>query len=179
MNLSDNQLRVYIDEIFDRYDADRSGNLDAQELANFFNDLFRTIGNPTVITQAQAQNAICSIDKNNDGKANKMELFMAFKGIISGQPQQQQYAQMGYQQGPMMQQSYTGQQNPYQQYPQQQGFQQSGHYGNAQYYGQPMQQPYPQAGYGYQNGYQPAYNNPYGQQQPNYGQPMYGSGGRW
>ena len=196
-NLSDNQLKTYIDEIFDRYDADRSGNLDANELANFFNDLFRTIGNPTVITQQQAQNAICSIDKNNDGKANKMELFMAFKGIISN-GQQQYGVQSGYQQGSMMQQPY--QQNSYQQ----QGMQ-NGYYGRQPGYGQPgygqqMQQPYgqpghnqpysqPQVGHGYQSGYQQPNYNQYGQ--PNYNQQgytpqqgmgqqqMYGSGGRW
>lgn len=52
MNISDAQLRTYIDEIFDKYDADRSGNLDARELANFFNDLFRAIGQNTVISIA-------------------------------------------------------------------------------------------------------------------------------
>lgn len=183
MNLSDAQLKVYIDEIFDRYDADRSGNLDAQELANFFNDLFRTIGNPTVITPTQAQNAICSIDKNNDGKANKMELFMAFKGIISNQQYQQQSMMQsrGYQPNPYQPNLY--QQNPYPQ----QGIP-NGYYGSQPGYAPPMQpnQPYgqPQMGYGYQSGYQqPMYNNQYPNQgynpQQGYGQPMYGSGGRW
>jgi hypothetical protein len=29
MNISDNTLKQYIDQIFDRYDKDRSGTLDA------------------------------------------------------------------------------------------------------------------------------------------------------
>jgi hypothetical protein len=31
-----------------------------------------------------AQNAITSIDQNNDGKTNKFELFIAFKNISRG-----------------------------------------------------------------------------------------------
>lgn len=191
MNLSDGQLRDYIDEIFDRYDKDRSGNLDAQELASFFNDLFRAIGNPAVITPLQAQNAICAIDKNNDGKANKMELFLAFKGIISGQ--QSNSGPSGYQQGPPQGYQQTYQQNPYQANP----YGQSGYaapqncgsmqqpYGQS-YAQQPYGQPYGQQSYGYQQpNYQQGYGSQQGYGQPYYGQqgynqqPMNGSGGRW
>jgi hypothetical protein len=44
MNISDTQLKTYIDQIFSRYDRDNSGSLDSSELANFFNDLFQIMG---------------------------------------------------------------------------------------------------------------------------------------
>jgi Ca2+-binding EF-hand superfamily protein len=44
MNITDDQLRSYINQIFARYDRDKSGSLDASELAGFFNDLFQMMG---------------------------------------------------------------------------------------------------------------------------------------
>ena len=35
--MDDNTLRSYIDQIFMKYDRDRSGTLEPNELANFFN----------------------------------------------------------------------------------------------------------------------------------------------
>jgi hypothetical protein len=35
--MDDNTLRGYIDQVFMKYDHDRSGTLEAAELANFFN----------------------------------------------------------------------------------------------------------------------------------------------
>ena len=72
MSIPDNVLQQYIDQIFSRYDRDRSGTLDASELASFFNDVFQAMGNPTRINQQQAAQAPYAIDKNNDGKASKM-----------------------------------------------------------------------------------------------------------
>lgn len=37
MNIDDNILRMYIDEVFMVYDKDRSNTLDPRELAGFFN----------------------------------------------------------------------------------------------------------------------------------------------
>lgn len=72
MSISDNQLRQYIDMIFSKYDRDNSGSLDARELAGFFNDLFAMMKYNMVVNDAQAMQAIRSIDKNNDGRASKM-----------------------------------------------------------------------------------------------------------
>lgn len=104
MSISDNQLRQYIDMIFSKYDRDNSGSLDARELAGFFNDLFAMMKYNMVVNDAQAMQAIRSIDKNNDGRASKMELFMAFKAISAGgnpgQPQQGYGQQQNYGQQP-------------------------------------------------------------------------------
>ena len=158
MSITDDQLRMYIDQIFVRYDRDNSGSLDARELAGFFNDLFQTMGYTMRVNEQQAAMAIRSIDKNSDGRASKMELFLAFKTLANGGQLQQPggYTQPQY-----------GQPN----YPQQ---------GYGQGYGQPQ---YGQPQYGQPQYGQPGYNQG-GYGQPQYGQPGYGGqpnygGNRW
>jgi Ca2+-binding EF-hand superfamily protein len=72
MSIQDNVLQNYIDTIFNKFDRDRSGTLDPNELASFFNDVFAMMGNPTRINDQQARQALMSIDKDFDGKASKM-----------------------------------------------------------------------------------------------------------
>ena len=67
----DNVLRNYIDQIFSKYDRDRSMTLEVNELASFFNDVFMMMGDPRRINQQQAYQSLMAIDKNNDGKARK------------------------------------------------------------------------------------------------------------
>jgi hypothetical protein len=42
---SDYQIRTYVDKVFQRYDKDRSGNLNPNEFVLFFNELFKLFGN--------------------------------------------------------------------------------------------------------------------------------------
>ena len=65
-------IKNYIDQIFSKYDRDHSGTLDANELAQFFNDIFAMMNDPRRVNPYQAQQAISDIDKNNDGKASKV-----------------------------------------------------------------------------------------------------------
>ena len=51
-NISDDQLRNYIDSVFKDYDRDFSGSLDVNELANFFNAVFMKMSDPTRVSQA-------------------------------------------------------------------------------------------------------------------------------
>jgi len=37
MNIQDQMLMAYIDKIFDKYDYDKSGTLDQNEMTDFFN----------------------------------------------------------------------------------------------------------------------------------------------
>eukprot|EP00919_Chromeraceae_sp_WS-2016_P051361 GHVR01121765.1.p1 GENE.GHVR01121765.1~~GHVR01121765.1.p1 ORF type:complete len:153 (+),score=15.49 GHVR01121765.1:810-1268(+) len=97
MSIPDNVLKQYIDQIFSKYDQDNSGTLNAFELSSFFNDVFVMMGNPTRVDQNQANQALMSIDKNNDGQASKQELFMAFKQILA--QKQGGQGQQGNQQG--------------------------------------------------------------------------------
>lgn len=41
---SDEQLRTAIDGIFDRYDTDRSGTLEANEVYHLISDAFKSLG---------------------------------------------------------------------------------------------------------------------------------------
>lgn len=51
MNISDNELRNIIDQVFVNYDRDGSGTLDTREIVNFFNEVFQRAGDPTRIDQ--------------------------------------------------------------------------------------------------------------------------------
>ncbi len=116
---TDQQLRNYIDQIFLRYDRDNSGTLEPNELGGFFNDIFAMMGDPRRVNQLQAMQALQSIDKNCDGRASKMELFMAFKSLMGTQQQQygqqQGYGNQGYGNQGYGNQGY-GNQGPYQKY---------------------------------------------------------------
>ena len=163
--LSDQQLIQYIDQVFLKYDRDRSGGLDAAELAGFFADLYRMMGYNVQITYQQAAQALAQIDKNFDGKASKQELFYAFKIMLGNQgsyvtnvqpipnyqypqsyqtyTQQPMYGQQAvYGQQPMygQQQMYGQQPNMYGQQPNMYG-QQPNTYGQQQNYGQYQNQP--------------------------------------
>ena len=70
-SLSDQQLMQYIDQIFIKYDRDRSGSLDIAELGNFFADLYRCMGYSVQLTYQQASQAMAQIDKNFDGRASR------------------------------------------------------------------------------------------------------------
>jgi|JI6StandDraft_1071083.scaffolds.fasta_scaffold15045_7 Ca2+-binding EF-hand superfamily protein len=78
---ADQQLRKYIEEIFRRYDSNKSGVLNAAETATFMNDLYMLMGMPIQIGLKEAQKLIREIDINGDGKLNKAELFAAFKSL--------------------------------------------------------------------------------------------------
>ena len=64
-------IKNYIETVFNKYDTDRNGSLDVQEMTLFFNDLFRSIGINTVVTEAQSLEAIRSIDDNSDGMVDR------------------------------------------------------------------------------------------------------------
>ena len=53
-NIQDQMLKSYIDQIFDKYDTDRSGTLDEQEMTYFFNDLFKSLGMNVTVTEQQS-----------------------------------------------------------------------------------------------------------------------------
>lgn len=66
-NLNDEILKAYIEKVFDKYDVDNSGGLDQDELTVFFNDLFKTLNIPGVITKERAREAIVSMDTDGNG----------------------------------------------------------------------------------------------------------------
>ncbi len=44
-------IKAYVDQTFDKYDTDKSGTLDEDELTHFFNDLFKTLGMNIAVTR--------------------------------------------------------------------------------------------------------------------------------
>ena len=69
--VSDQQLQQYIDQVMMRYDTNRNGTLEAHELVNFFNELFRMCGIQRRISHMEAAGFMRQVDTNYDGKANK------------------------------------------------------------------------------------------------------------
>ena len=44
-------LKSYIDKVFDKYDVDKNGTLDEDQMTMFFNDLFKSLGINTNVTR--------------------------------------------------------------------------------------------------------------------------------
>ena len=65
--LDDNILRMFIDEVFDQYDYDRSGSLDVNELHTFFNQLFIQLNDPRRFTAQQTRELVAQIDLEKNG----------------------------------------------------------------------------------------------------------------
>jgi Ca2+-binding EF-hand superfamily protein len=68
---SDDQLRQAIDAIFSKYDTDKSGTLEGNEIYNLINDAFKSLGRNRQVSQQEVQQFIGAIDKNGDAKISK------------------------------------------------------------------------------------------------------------
>lgn len=156
-------LKAYIDKTFDKYDTDKNGTLDEDELTFFFNDLFRELNIPTTVNKQQSLEAIRSIDQNSDGKVDKKELFDAFKKMLNVSPPpppqyppppNQMYSSYP---PPPPQQSYSPYgSNPYQPV----------YHGNNQYNPYGINNPYMNPPPQYPNYHQYSNQNPYNNYQP-------------
>jgi hypothetical protein len=85
----DTKLQQYVESAFARYDRDRSGCLNANEIAAFINEVMAASGYPTNLTQQQIYAIAGNMDINGDGRIAKMELYTALKAILN---QQQGYS---------------------------------------------------------------------------------------
>ncbi len=90
--MNDQVLIKYIQEVFGYYDRDRTGFLDINEIANFYNDLFARVNDPRRLTQQQAYDTFRAIDTNFDGRIERAELFNACKYMFAQQPYAGGYA---------------------------------------------------------------------------------------
>ena len=81
---SDDQLRQAIDAIFTKYDVDKSGTLEGNEIFCLINDAFKSLGRSREVKQEEVNQFIKAIDKNGDQKISKPELFEILKKLISG-----------------------------------------------------------------------------------------------
>lgn len=79
---TDEQLRQAIDAIFNKYDTDKSGTLESNEIFNLISDAFKSLGRNREVSQEEVNQFIAAIDKNGDGKIAKPELFEILKQLI-------------------------------------------------------------------------------------------------
>lgn len=78
---SDDQIKLAIDAVFVKYDLDKSNTLDYGELKNVIADSFKQLGASRNVTDLDVKKFVGAVDKNNDGKVTKVELFEIFKRI--------------------------------------------------------------------------------------------------
>lgn len=78
---TDDQLRQAIDAVFQKYDVDKSNTLDLNELKGVISDAFKQLGANRSVEMADVKKFINAVDKNNDQKITKLELFEIFKKI--------------------------------------------------------------------------------------------------
>jgi Ca2+-binding EF-hand superfamily protein len=71
-----------IDELFTRYDRDRSGSLDRSELGAVFNEVLARFNMGFTISQSEAEALLYQIDNNRDGKIGKPELFNCLRNLV-------------------------------------------------------------------------------------------------
>lgn len=83
MSYNEADLRKAVDAVFNSYDADKSGTLEAQEVASLINDALKQMQQTRKVTQAEVDQFISSVDSNNDKKINKEELFEIFKKVVN------------------------------------------------------------------------------------------------
>lgn len=80
--IKDEVLKSYIEQIFTRYDSHSTGTLNPNEMTSFFNDLFRSLNLPLVLTPQQSLEAIKAVYPSYNGAVNREELFAAFKVLL-------------------------------------------------------------------------------------------------
>lgn len=83
MSYTEEDLRNAVNAVFDAYDKDKSGTLEANEITLLINDALKHMNQNRQVTESEVQQFISAVDKNNDGKVAKGELFEIFKRVIS------------------------------------------------------------------------------------------------
>lgn len=73
---------MLIDEMFMKYDFDRSGTLDCRELAPVFNEILMRFNIGVTLSPEEARALLFQIDVNTDGRINKTELFNCIKSLV-------------------------------------------------------------------------------------------------
>lgn len=69
--ISEDGLRQSFIEQFDKYDSDRSGNLDLKELTLFFKDVLERRRDKGKDPEVLAKQFIMLVDRNRDGKVSR------------------------------------------------------------------------------------------------------------
>lgn len=81
-HLTEKHIRKAIDQIFVKYDKDRSGTLDLTEVKTIVEEAFRQTGTKKTIAEEDVKKFVSLVDANSDGIISKDELFLVFKKAI-------------------------------------------------------------------------------------------------
>ena len=98
--MNDQQLMYYIDNAFARFDLDRNGTLEWNEIHLFYNEVFAQSGSPYRMSQQQAYDTMRMINTSGTGHVTKPELFRAMKSLQQTPQYTQQYYPNGFVQPP-------------------------------------------------------------------------------
>lgn len=80
---SEEQLAKATDAIFNKYDVDKSGTLEGNEIFSLINDAFKSLGRNRSVKVEEVNQFVKAIDKNGDGKISKTELLEILKLLIN------------------------------------------------------------------------------------------------
>ena len=83
MSYSDQQLRDAVDAVFNQFDTDHSGSLDATEVSNLINAALKHMNAGRQVSQQEVNQFVKAVDSSGDGKIQKPELFEIFKKVLS------------------------------------------------------------------------------------------------
>lgn len=81
-HLTEKHIRQAIDQIFVRYDKDRSGTLDLTEVKTIVEEAFKQTGTKKIIGDDDVKKFVSLVDANSDGIISKEELFSVFKKAV-------------------------------------------------------------------------------------------------
>lgn len=84
-NFSESDLKAAVDAVFTKYDTDKSGTLDVQEVTNLINDALKHMGSNRQATVQEVNNLIDAVDTSKDRKVDKNELLKIFVAVANQQ----------------------------------------------------------------------------------------------
>ena len=73
--MTDQQIKQYVDNVFDKYDKDKSYTLDIKELSEFLNDLVLARGGITLVSLEQAKNSMRVLNAKGDDAMTKQTFY--------------------------------------------------------------------------------------------------------
>lgn len=72
MSYTDQQLKDAVDAVFQQFDNDKSGTLEADEVSKLINAALKQMNANRSASQSEIAGLIKSVDKNGDGKIGKV-----------------------------------------------------------------------------------------------------------